>query len=211
MSKSTQGQKIHKHERIRNNVFKWIIEEPSITDYSISMKLKDEFNFKASQPSVASWRANYFPQMLADHEKSVQELSKPVAEKIDLKLMSIVTLNKYIEDFSKRLEMLAMILPDYHVDPNSQTTGVRYVSGNEVELEERYQTNAKFVVDLIKERDKLVGGWTPYDVALDTAQKITEMVALYLKVDAQSEEYKAFKEALLQLDSSLKERYNVKK
>jgi hypothetical protein len=210
MPKNTQGYKIHKYERVRNAVFKWIVSEPSITDSKISERLRDELNFKASQPSVASWRENYFPEMFKAYEGKLEDMATDVTVKIDTKLDSLEKLNAYITEFEKRRELLAMIMPSYSVDPNN-TSGVRYVSANEQALEERYYNTAKFVIDLLKERDKLIGGWSPYDVATDTAQQVVKMVALYLKVDTETEEYKSFKEALVQFDASLRERYNVKK
>jgi len=211
MAKESQGQKLEKNEKVRNKVIEWIVQEPSLTDYAIVQRLKDELKYKCSQPSIASWRKNYLPQHIQAHEMSLKTLTNQVvSDKIDIKLGNLELLNRFIADFEKRRDLLALIMPTYESQP-SGTDRVIYINVETMDLEKQYQDMSKFILDLTRERDKITGSFSPYDVAIDTAHKMIEVFVLNFKPDEKSPEYKQFQDALVDFDNNLKERYQSDK
>lgn len=216
----TKGSKIHKHPAIEEKIVSWIYYEPSITDYAISQKLKTELNFKAVQQVVKAWREKYLAELLEEFKKKMDMFtSNEVSSKIDFKLDNLQTLNRFIDKFNKRLEVLDTVQPTYDYTPevikNEDGTEtirlVTYVGRGELGIISEHTNMAKFVVDLMEKRDKLIGNFNPFDIAKDTVEKMLGIVARYLKLTKDSEEYKRFSEDLATLEENLKERYNIAK
>lgn len=211
MAKDTQGKKIQDNESVRKKIIEWIILEPSITDYMISKRLKQELNYKTSQPSVASWRKNYFQSSIENQTKVFS--NSDISKKIDLKLNSLGTINSFIEKFKGRATELEKILPKYDaVETESEPKEkVIYVKAEHLEVEEQYQASSKFVLDLIKEQEKLVGGLSGYEIAQEVGERILDLFITYFRPNKTSQEFIAFQQALTELDTQLKERYDINK
>lgn len=219
MAKGNEGAKLNKYPEQRQKVIEWIFQEPSITDYEITKRLKEEEKFDIARPSITSWRRNHLPSLLEEYTKNQGTFEKTnITAKIEMKMNNLQTINTFIDEFQARRKELQKILPKYEYKKvKDDKTGIEekimYVGVGAIDTEDRYNTNTRIIVDLMHERDKIIGAFNAFDVAMETSQAVLKMFSEHFKdwLNKDAPEYKVFLKALKEYENRLKDRYNTDK
>lgn len=205
MSEKKQGDKLNKNPKIKLIVARWIKKNPSISDYEISKRLGSEFGFKISDPSVKSWRDNFYSDVVKELEESDNILEDPViADPLtEDKLKNVDELNKLIQDLKEIKDKIKEVI-DSKTRVQSDGTKVAYF---DEDLMKMYYNCISSLYDMVKEKNRVVGNISPYSIAratLDGSIEVFMSVLGTIEIDIGR-----LKMEMGDFNEKLKEKYSI--
>lgn len=201
--KKPLGHKISENKNIENQIVSWIQLDNDITDYEINKRLKEKFNFKISQPTIKSWRVNYYNE----NSNKLSVLNNEINTKdLDLKHEQLNNLLDLLKDFHERKNIIKKVLEsktfvdkDGNVTPRIDTF-----------IEGLYKDYLNSIINLEDKILKYTAGANPFFIAKEVMEKITKYVLILLvHYNVSDEDLNKFKEFLKETDSEFYMKYNV--
>lgn len=124
--KTPRGFKLHQRAELEKEVIRWVEGNPKISNKEVSERLKDEFKFNFSGPSVRDWKKNYYSKV----DEKVKEKLKTQSVK-DGNLIDELT-------FSRKAYILELKSSRADVDKR-----IKIIEGEQATIEKEYKESLK--------------------------------------------------------------------
>lgn len=205
MDKKVLGTKITKNPDVENQIVLWYQQEPDITYYEISKRLKDKYSVKISQPTIKKWKINFYKDKEKQFAKTKESVVEESKKEIDIKYEHLKKLLEQLSAIDERQKIIKSKL-----DSQNKPGQERIVIDNWVE--NIYKDYISLSVNIEDKILKYTLGTNPYVIARETLERIaTYSLVLFKQYNVSEEDLNNFKEFIKDLDNEFYAKYAIER
>lgn len=201
------GNKLTKNPELEKTVIKWIEEDKDISDYEISKRLKDRYNFKITSPTISSWKKNYFNNAKKKFEVKLTEKDKEIFKTVDFKYNCLNSLTVDLKKIEKRISVLDTVLKSKQ-KTDKDGNKIPYIDSY---LESMYKEYTKLVVEIKEKLIKYSDNQSPFDIVSAIINQTLEEILTIMKMSNVKEDgMNRLKNYFRDLYNEYKVKYDIK-
>lgn len=220
--KNNKGDKLHNNPKLEQIVIRWINEEPSLSNYKIAEKLKSDFKFKISSPSIKTWRDKWYSEMkdikpeyedIIDKNQDIVEISKFHEISID-KFKNIIETIKMLNELEVCMERVRKTFLNEREEIDEKTGEVKIVSAEKYffdkEKEDVYRGYINEIVKVRKTINGMLGDVNIYKLLKEEIVNFIKGVVFKVYDATNKELYEKFKRESAEFDTMIRKKYLIK-
>lgn len=220
--KNNKGDKLHNNPKLEQIVIRWINEEPSLSNYKIAEKLRSDFKFKISSPSIKTWRNKWYSEMkdikpeyedIIDKNQDIVEISKFHEISID-KFKNIIETIKMLNELEVCMERVRKTFLNEREEIDEKTGEVTIVSAEKYffdkEKEDVYRGYINEIVKVRKTINGMLGDVNIYKLLKEEIVNFIKGVVFKVYDATDKELYEKFKKESAEFDTMIRKKYLIK-
>jgi len=202
-----RGQKLAKFPLMQQVVVSWCYDNPKISDYEISKRLFDRYEFKFSSPSVKSWRENFLPELLKKIRLDIPQIDSSIPQEEYTYIDYIKMYQALLTNVEDGMKVVSEARQHRFKVADGKTTYL------DQQLEKSYQDYIRIKTDLYEKLLKYVPKDSPWKIAEEAIKECAMAIVLSLRDLINDPTYQhriaVLQEELAKVESKLRDKYFI--
>ena len=222
VTKKNKGDKLHNNPKLETIVIRWINEEPSLSNYKIAEKLREEYKFKITSPSIKTWRGKWYDKMKNDVKQEYEDIlanknndTITISDFHDIPIDKFKNIHETIKVLLELESCMERVKKTFSND-YSETEGENKDDSKrdkyffDKEKEDVYRGYINEIVKVRKVLDVMLGDVNIYKLVQAEIVNFIKGVVFKIYNPEDKELYERFKKESAEFDTMLRQKYLVK-